>query len=217
MCLPRLISWGAGWTIMLYNFFLKLSIWLINLFQEWETAQTVQILSCKLSRVFILKLFDKCVLQINWLLNDILFWYFRYMFYMYRALHLRFEKGMVGLSFCDFVATRLEKVLMAMYRMKEWPRRFKVTLVQFFLAVETKVNKYTICFDSKVICRMVHIYGRWLFRSGRRDDALLNLVKLQWCFGQWATPKKLTYMLLLGRSMVDRTAWHHSGICSLIL
>ncbi|WOH14076.1 hypothetical protein DCAR_0933592 [Daucus carota subsp. sativus] len=43
----------------------------------------------------------------------------------FMALHLRFEKGMVGLSFCDFVATRLEKVLMAMYRMKEWPRRFK--------------------------------------------------------------------------------------------
>ncbi|KAL8156006.1 protein PECTIC ARABINOGALACTAN SYNTHESIS-RELATED-like [Apium graveolens] len=43
----------------------------------------------------------------------------------FMALHLRFEKGMVGLSFCDFVATRVEKVLMAMYRMKEWPRRFK--------------------------------------------------------------------------------------------
>ncbi|XP_074326729.1 protein PECTIC ARABINOGALACTAN SYNTHESIS-RELATED-like isoform X3 [Apium graveolens] len=43
----------------------------------------------------------------------------------FMALHLRFEKGMVGLSFCDFVATRLEKVLMAMYRKKEWPRRYK--------------------------------------------------------------------------------------------
>ncbi|WOH14298.1 hypothetical protein DCAR_0933817 [Daucus carota subsp. sativus] len=43
----------------------------------------------------------------------------------FMALHLRFEKGMVGLSFCDFVATRLEKVLMGMYRKKEWPRRYK--------------------------------------------------------------------------------------------
>ncbi|PQP98692.1 uncharacterized protein Pyn_14103 [Prunus yedoensis var. nudiflora] len=31
----------------------------------------------------------------------------------YMALHLRFEKGMVGLSFCDFVGTREEKALMA--------------------------------------------------------------------------------------------------------
>ena len=46
---------------------------------------------------------------------------------VYRALHLRFEKGMVGLSFCDFVGTREEKVKMAEYRKKEWPRRYKVT------------------------------------------------------------------------------------------
>ncbi|XP_009602874.1 protein PECTIC ARABINOGALACTAN SYNTHESIS-RELATED-like [Nicotiana tabacum] len=43
----------------------------------------------------------------------------------FMALHLRFEKGMVGLSFCDFVGTRSEKALMAAYRKKEWPRRFK--------------------------------------------------------------------------------------------
>lgn len=43
----------------------------------------------------------------------------------YMALHLRFEKGMVGLSFCDFVGTREEKALMAEYRKKEWPRRYK--------------------------------------------------------------------------------------------
>ncbi|CAA3027569.1 PECTIC ARABINOGALACTAN SYNTHESIS-RELATED-like [Olea europaea subsp. europaea] len=43
----------------------------------------------------------------------------------FMALHLRFEKGMVGLSFCDFVGTRMEKALMALYRQKEWPRRFK--------------------------------------------------------------------------------------------
>ncbi|CAN4124098.1 unnamed protein product [Withania somnifera] len=43
----------------------------------------------------------------------------------FMALHLRFEKGMVGLSFCDFVGTRAEKALMAAYRKKEWPRRFK--------------------------------------------------------------------------------------------
>ncbi|MBA0563229.1 hypothetical protein Golob_008221, partial [Gossypium lobatum] len=43
----------------------------------------------------------------------------------YMALHLRFEKGMVGLSFCDFVGTREEKARMAEYRQKEWPRRYK--------------------------------------------------------------------------------------------
>ncbi|KAH9313207.1 hypothetical protein KI387_028242, partial [Taxus chinensis] len=43
----------------------------------------------------------------------------------YMALHLRFEKGMVGLSFCDFVGTREEKAVMAAYRQKEWPRRYK--------------------------------------------------------------------------------------------
>ncbi|GLJ08762.1 hypothetical protein SUGI_0095270 [Cryptomeria japonica] len=43
----------------------------------------------------------------------------------YMALHLRFEKGMVGLSFCDFVGTREEKATMAAYRKKEWPRRYK--------------------------------------------------------------------------------------------
>ncbi|KAJ3699027.1 hypothetical protein LUZ61_002732 [Rhynchospora tenuis] len=43
----------------------------------------------------------------------------------YMALHLRFEKGMVGLSFCDFVGTREEKAMMATYRQKEWPRRYK--------------------------------------------------------------------------------------------
>uniref|UniRef100_A0A0D9VCF0 O-fucosyltransferase family protein n=1 Tax=Leersia perrieri TaxID=77586 RepID=A0A0D9VCF0_9ORYZ len=43
----------------------------------------------------------------------------------YMALHLRFEKGMVGLSFCDFAGTREEKEMMAAYRKKEWPRRYK--------------------------------------------------------------------------------------------
>lgn len=43
----------------------------------------------------------------------------------YMALHLRFEKGMVGLSFCDFVGTREEKAKMAEYRKKEWPRRYQ--------------------------------------------------------------------------------------------
>ena len=47
-------------------------------------------------------------------------------FLVNRALHLRFEKGMVGLSFCDFVGTREEKASMAEYRKKEWPRRYKV-------------------------------------------------------------------------------------------
>lgn len=49
-----------------------------------------------------------------------------YWFFSTRALHLRFEKGMVGLSFCDFVGTREEKAMMAAYRQKEWPRRYKV-------------------------------------------------------------------------------------------
>lgn len=35
---------------------------------------------------------------------------------------------MVGLSFCDFVGTREEKAMMAAYRQKEWPRRYKVLL-----------------------------------------------------------------------------------------
>uniref|UniRef100_J3MH07 O-fucosyltransferase family protein n=1 Tax=Oryza brachyantha TaxID=4533 RepID=J3MH07_ORYBR len=43
----------------------------------------------------------------------------------YMALHLRFEKGMVGLSFCDFAGTRDEKAMMAEYRQKQWPRRYK--------------------------------------------------------------------------------------------
>lgn len=43
----------------------------------------------------------------------------------YMTLHLRFEKGMVGLSFCDFAGTRDEKAMMAAYRQKEWPRRYK--------------------------------------------------------------------------------------------
>ncbi|CAA6668025.1 unnamed protein product [Spirodela intermedia] len=42
----------------------------------------------------------------------------------YMALHLRFEKGMVGLSFCDFVGTREEKAMLAAYRKAEWPRRY---------------------------------------------------------------------------------------------
>lgn len=50
-----------------------------------------------------------------------------------RALHLRFEKGMVGLSFCDFVGTRAEKALMGLYRLKEWPRRFKVRCFYLFI------------------------------------------------------------------------------------
>ncbi|GJV91300.1 DNA replication licensing factor MCM7 [Tanacetum coccineum] len=50
------------------------------------------------------------------------------------ALHLRFEKGMVGHSFCDFVGTRVEKALMGLYRLKEWPRRFKVYCGQNLMA-----------------------------------------------------------------------------------
>ncbi|XP_065874389.1 protein PECTIC ARABINOGALACTAN SYNTHESIS-RELATED [Euphorbia lathyris] len=56
----------------------------------------------------------------------------------YMALHLRFEKGMVGLSFCDFVGTREEKALMAEYRKKEWPRRYKNGSHLWKLALEKR-------------------------------------------------------------------------------
>jgi hypothetical protein len=42
---------------------------------------------------------------------------------------------MVGLSFCDFAGTREEKAMMAAYRQKEWPRRYKVISNFWFLAV----------------------------------------------------------------------------------
>lgn len=65
-------------------------------------------------------------------------------FLLYRALHLRFEKGMVGLSFCDFVGTREEKAQMAVYRKKEWPRRFKV------LSNKTNLSfQLTICYITR--------------------------------------------------------------------
>ncbi|KAJ0790742.1 putative GDP-fucose protein O-fucosyltransferase [Helianthus annuus] len=54
----------------------------------------------------------------------------------FMALDLRFEKGMVGLSFCDFVGTRAEKALMVLYRLKEWPTRFKVRCHSIYLGLE---------------------------------------------------------------------------------
>ncbi|XBI12464.1 hypothetical protein VPH35_139334 [Triticum aestivum] len=56
----------------------------------------------------------------------------------YMALHLRFEKGMVGLSFCDFAGTREEKAMMAEYRQKQWPRRFKNGSHLWSLALEKR-------------------------------------------------------------------------------
>jgi hypothetical protein len=56
----------------------------------------------------------------------------------YMALHLRFEKGMVGLSFCDFAGTREEKAMMADYRQKQWPRRFKNGSHLWSLALEKR-------------------------------------------------------------------------------
>jgi len=44
---------------------------------------------------------------------------------------------MVGLSFCDFVGTREEKVKMAEYRKKEWPRRYKVAIILFIKSTRT--------------------------------------------------------------------------------
>ncbi|CAI0462392.1 unnamed protein product [Linum tenue] len=55
-----------------------------------------------------------------------------------RALNLRFEKGMVGFSFCDFVETRDEKVKMVEYRKKEWPRRFKNSSHLWQLALQKR-------------------------------------------------------------------------------
>ncbi|KAI6695094.1 hypothetical protein NL676_022804 [Syzygium grande] len=43
----------------------------------------------------------------------------------YMSLHLRFEKGMVGLPFCGFVGKREEKAKMIEYRKKEWPWWYK--------------------------------------------------------------------------------------------
>ncbi|CAN6193369.1 unnamed protein product, partial [Urochloa humidicola] len=56
----------------------------------------------------------------------------------YMALHLRFEKGMVGLSFCDFAGTREEKAMMATYRQKQWPRRYKNGSHLWSLALEKR-------------------------------------------------------------------------------
>ncbi|KAL6873822.1 hypothetical protein ACP4OV_013904 [Aristida adscensionis] len=56
----------------------------------------------------------------------------------YMALHLRFEKGMVGLSFCDFAGTREEKAMMAAYRQKQWPRRYKNGSHLWSLALEKR-------------------------------------------------------------------------------
>lgn len=77
---------------------------------------------------------------------------------MNRALHLRFEKGMVGLSFCDFVGTREEKAKMAEYRKKEWPRRYKVLLNCLHEAQQTSIE--TLCLhDLGRKCRMVPTCG----------------------------------------------------------
>ncbi|PWZ21285.1 Uncharacterized protein Zm00014a_040108 [Zea mays] len=56
----------------------------------------------------------------------------------YMALHLRFEKGMVGLSFCDFAGTREEKAMMATYRQQQWPRRYKNGSHLWSLALEKR-------------------------------------------------------------------------------
>jgi hypothetical protein len=47
---------------------------------------------------------------------------------------------MVGLSFCDFAGTREEKAMMAAYRQKEWPRRYKVISNFSFNAVISSVQ-----------------------------------------------------------------------------
>ena len=70
-------------------------------------------------------------------------------FLLSRALHLRFEKGMVGLSLCDFVGTREEKAKMAEYRKQEWPRRYKVLSTKLFLLIDNS----TIYPDSQIVVR----------------------------------------------------------------
>ncbi|KAJ0985537.1 hypothetical protein J5N97_003893 [Dioscorea zingiberensis] len=54
------------------------------------------------------------------------------------ALHLRYEKGMIGLSFCDFVGTREEKEMMDAYRKKLWPRRYNNGSHLWKLALEKR-------------------------------------------------------------------------------
>lgn len=68
---------------------------------------------------------------------------------------------MVGLSFCDFVGTREEKVKMAEYRKKEWPRRYKVAII-LFIKPKGTLNLLLEHFDNIVFvekCRMVPICG----------------------------------------------------------
>lgn len=107
------------------SFFLRLNRWPINWYQEWETALAIRIHLC----AWILEIIHVIFFIISFL-HICKTWLFPL---VNRALHLRFEKGMVGLSFCDFVGTRVEKALMALYRLKEWPRRFKVQISGLYL------------------------------------------------------------------------------------
>ncbi|KAF9603434.1 hypothetical protein IFM89_036135 [Coptis chinensis] len=85
----------------------------------------------------------------------------------YMALHLRFEKGMVGLSFCDFVGTREEKAIMAEYRKKEWPRRYKVNncgMSTAVLLIETStlnLIRISLCFAF-----LMALFCKWGMQNG---------------------------------------------------
>ncbi|KAI8522589.1 hypothetical protein RHMOL_Rhmol13G0008000 [Rhododendron molle] len=105
------------------------------------------------------------------------------------ALHLRFEKGMVGLSFCDFVGTREEKALMALYRQKEWPRHYKNGSHLWSLTLQKRKE------------------GRCPLEPGEVAVILRAM----------GYPKETQIYVASGQVMVDRTAWHHSGTCSQIL
>jgi len=83
---------------------------------------------------------------------------------------------MVGLSFCDFVGTRDEKAIMAEYRKKEWPRRYKVPYY-FLFSIKMSPRNLSILLEHfahhlSLKCRMVPTCGNWLCRSERKDDAL---------------------------------------------
>jgi hypothetical protein len=92
---------------------------------------------------------------------------------------------MVGLSFCDFAGTREEKAMMAAYRKKEWPRRYKVmqilrNLLDYFFPYIMKHRNYFILTNLSSFlfaCRMDPTCGHWRCRSEKKDVVLLSLVR----------------------------------------
>ncbi|KAK1611969.1 hypothetical protein QYE76_035642 [Lolium multiflorum] len=103
---------------------------------------------------------------------------------------------MVGLSFCDFVGTREEKAMMAEYRQKQWPRRFKVTKedlaskeeIEHFKKHETSLAAldFLVCLKSdvfvmthggnfaKLIIGFRRYMGRHRLKSIKPDKGLMS-------------------------------------------